>query len=66
MVTCPSRGLSCVRAMCVCVCVYIHTCACVCACLSMCVCVFIITWVDHTLPNFGHFDDIVLNLYLHS
>ena len=66
MVTCPSRGLSHVRAMCVCVYVYtyIHVRVCVHACL--CVCVFIITWVDHTPPNFGDFDDIVLNLRLHS
>ena len=26
--------------------------------------VFIITWVDRALPNFRHFDDVVLNLRL--
>ena len=44
--------------MCVCVCV---TCVSVCVCM----CLFIITWVDRT-PKFCHFDDIVLNLCIHS
>ena len=32
----------------------------------MCVCLFVITWVDRALPDFRHFDDVVLNLRIHS
>ena len=39
---------------------------CVRACVRACVCVFIITWVGYTLPNFRHFDDVLLNLHLDS
>ena len=30
----------------------------------MCLCVFITMWVDCALPNFHHFNDIVLHLHL--
>ena len=44
--------------MCVCVCVCVFVCV---MCVRVCVCVFIITF-----PNFRHFDDVLLNLRLHS
>ena len=49
--------------VCVCVCVCTGVCVCVwvCVCVCVCVCVFIITWVDRALPNFRHFDDVVLD-----
>ena len=53
---------------CVCVCVRVCVCVCVCVfvCVCVCVCVLIITWVDRALPNFRHFDDVVINLRIYS